>query len=138
MRESYTSGERQAYRQRIRESATFTPARRRQAIATRHFLTRFPMALAIDRAAPTLFMRRASYERSGITREAIDARFGLTADEFRVEGDLVAIGPIPGEDSLADFIEELEQSGLVYFDDFFELSGNWPDWLRLYAQGASR
>jgi hypothetical protein len=21
----------------------------------------------------------------------------------------------------------------VYFDDFFELSGNWPTWLRLHA-----
>ena len=25
---------------------------------------------------------------------------------------------------------------MVYFDDFFELSGNWPDWLALYARGA--
>ena len=28
-------------------------------------------------------------------------------------------------------VEELEGLGLVYYDDFFELSGNWPDWLRL-------
>ena len=30
---------------------------------------------------------------------------------------------------LPELIDDLEQSGLVYFDDFFELSGNWPDWL---------
>ena len=26
--------------------------------------------------------------------------------------------------------------GLTYFDDFFELSGNWPEWLKLFATGA--
>ena len=25
------------------------------------------------------------------------------------------------------------QSGLTYFEDFFELSGNWPEWLRLFV-----
>jgi len=30
-------------------------------------------------------------------------------------------------------MEHLESSGLVYFEDVFELSGNWPGWLRLYA-----
>jgi len=59
----------------------------------------------------------------------------LTADEFQVEENLVAIGPIyeANGDVLSDFIAELERVGLVYFDDFFELSGNWPDWLRIHA-----
>ncbi|MEO6878312.1 MAG: hypothetical protein ABI205_07520 [Gemmatimonadaceae bacterium] len=50
-----------------------------------------------------------------------------------MDGDLVAIGPIHGAagDTLGDLISELERLGLVYFDDFFELSGNWPDWLKL-------
>ena len=30
-------------------------------------------------------------------------------------------------------LDQLEESGLVYFDDYFELSGNWPTWLRLYV-----
>jgi len=30
---------------------------------------------------------------------------------------------------------ELETRGLVYFDDFFELSGNWPSWLSIFAMG---
>ncbi len=90
------------------------------------------MPLPITSQAPTLCIRRAAYERSGLARTAIDTRLGLTADEFRVEGDLVAIGPIYGE-GLTDFFRELEAVGLRYYDDYFELSGNWPDWLRLYA-----
>jgi hypothetical protein len=91
------------------------------------------MPLSIPAGAPTLLMRREAYERSGLTRAQLDERLGLTPDEFRVEGALVAIGPVVGEESLADLLEELEQLGLVYFEDFFELSGNWPDWLRLVA-----
>ena len=93
------------------------------------------MALLVARDAPTLFIRREAYERTGLTRRAIDERLSLTSDEFRVEADLVAIGPILGEDgeAIGGLVAELESLGLVYFDDFFELSGNWPDCLRLYA-----
>jgi len=27
----------------------------------------------------------------------------------------------------------MESRGLVYFDDFFDLSGRWPEWLLVYA-----
>ena len=91
------------------------------------------MPLTVPSAAPTLLIRRAAYERSRLDRAMIDERLGLTTDEFRVEGNLVAVGPLVGEDSLADLIAELESRGLTYFDDFFELSGNWPDWLKLFA-----
>lgn len=93
------------------------------------------MPLLVATGAPTLFIRRAAYEASGLSRAAIDERLGLTADEFRVADDLVAIGPIypAAGDAITDFIAELEKAGLAYFDDFFELSGNWPDWLRLHA-----
>jgi hypothetical protein len=30
---------------------------------------------------------------------------------------------------------ELEDLGLTYFEDFFELTGNWPAWLRLVVVG---
>jgi hypothetical protein len=94
------------------------------------------MALEITGGAPTMFIRRAAYEAHDLSRRAIDGRLGLTPDEFRVDGDLVAIGPIygRGEDAIGALIAELEEIGLVYFDDFFELSGNWPDWLRLLAR----
>lgn len=82
-----------------------------------------------------LFIRRDAYERTGITRTAIDQRLNLTPDEFTVDGQLIAIGPLSDDSGLRDMFDELEQVGLVYFDDFFELSGNWPGWLRLYAAG---
>jgi hypothetical protein len=90
------------------------------------------MALTISAGAPTLFIRRAAYESSGLSRADIDLKLALTSDEFRVEGDLIAIGPIYGAD-VGEFIAELEQLGLAYFDDFFELSGNWPEWLGVHA-----
>jgi hypothetical protein len=96
------------------------------------------MAITIGTGAPTLFIRRAAYESSGLTRATLDERLGLTPDEFRVEGDLIALGPIYGEaaQELSAVIAELEGVGLAYFDDFFEMSGNWPDWLRLHASAS--
>ena len=94
------------------------------------------MPLSIADGAPTLLIRRSAYESSGLSRAAFDERLGLTADEFRVEGSLIAMGPLPGDDSLSELIDELERLGLRYFDDFFELSGNWPTWLKLVALGA--
>ena len=93
------------------------------------------MALRVSTGAPTLFIRREAYESAGLSRAAIDERFGLTPDEFRVEGDLVMIGPIyAGDaDAIGPFAAELEGMGLTYFTDFFELSGNWPEWLALHA-----
>lgn len=91
------------------------------------------MPLQLSANYPTLVLLRGAFERSGITRAAIDERLGLTADEFRVEGELVAIGPILEDTALQDLISELEDAGLVYFEDFFELTGNWPEWLQLFA-----
>jgi len=94
------------------------------------------MPLIIHAGAPTLFVRRAAYEQSGLVRAALDERLGLTSDEFRVEGDVVAIGPIYDSTALAALLEEIERLGLVYYDDFFELSGNWPDWISVLAGGS--
>ena len=95
------------------------------------------MALSIAAGAPTVFIRRAAYEASGLTRSVLDERLTLTGDEFRVEANLVVIGPIYSDtDRVSELIAELERLGLVYYDDFFELSGNWPDWLRLHAASA--
>jgi hypothetical protein len=93
-----------------------------------------PIPLAADR--PSLCFRREAYERAALVRAAIDERLGLTPDEFRVEGNVVVVGPVHDEDALGALVADLEAAGLVYFDDFFELPGNWPGWLRLYAAGA--
>ena len=50
-----------------------------------------------------------------------------------MEGNLVVIGPLPSDDLIGPITDYLEEAGLAYFDDFFELSGNWPEWLRIYV-----
>ena len=91
------------------------------------------MPLEIATTAPTLIIRREAFERAGLTRAQIDDRLNLTSDEFRVEGSLIAVGPLHGEHNVGALVEELESLGLTYFDEMFELTGNWPGWLRLIA-----
>ncbi len=93
------------------------------------------MPLRLDGTAPTLLIRKSAFERAELTRQQFDDVLNLTDEEFRVEGPLIAVGPLVGEDSVSALIDALEDAGLVYFDDFFELSGNWPEWLRVFAQG---
>ena len=92
------------------------------------------MPLSVPSAVPTLVIRRSAFERIGLTRQAVDERLNLTPDEFRVEGGLIAVGPIHGDEELTTFVEELEQLGLVYFEEFFDLSGNWPEWLQVFVR----
>jgi hypothetical protein len=93
------------------------------------------MALELGHSRPVVLIRQSAFERVGLVRSAIDVRYNLTDEEFRVSEGLVALGPLPSEDSLPQLIEDLEANGLIYFDDFFEMSGNWPAWLALYARG---
>jgi hypothetical protein len=95
------------------------------------------MPLQIAQGVPTLFFRRSAYERAGLTRAAIDARLGLTDEEFRVEGELIAVGPVYDGEALASLLEELDGMGLAYFDDYFELSGSWPEWLSVLARAST-
>jgi hypothetical protein len=90
-----------------------------------------PIKLTTD--APTILMRKDAFERAALTRSAIDAWLNLTPDEFTVEGNLVAIGPVYDADAMQTLIAALEEKGLIYFDDFFEMTGNWPNWLSLVA-----
>jgi hypothetical protein len=92
------------------------------------------MPLPVTQGVPTLFFRREAYERAELTRTALDARLGLTDAEFRVEGDIVALGPIYDVDALGALVDELESTGLVYYEDFFELSGSWPEWLTVMVR----
>jgi hypothetical protein len=94
------------------------------------------MPIELGHGRAVILIRQSAFERAGLVRSVIDARYNLTDEEFRVEEGLVALGPLPSEDVLPQLVEELEQTGLVYFEDFFDLSGNWPDWLSLYVRGA--
>jgi hypothetical protein len=91
------------------------------------------MPLPLSSGAPTLVVKKAAFERAGITRGQIDQALTLTDEEFRVEHGLVAIGPIFDEAGFIALVEAFEQAGLVYFDDFFEMSGNWPEWLSVFT-----
>jgi hypothetical protein len=91
------------------------------------------MPLSVSSGLPTVFIRKDAFERQSLARSEIDSMFNLTDAEFRVEGNLVAIGPLPSDEMIGPIIEFLENKGIVYFDDMMELSGNWPVWLRLFA-----
>ncbi len=90
------------------------------------------MAVSITAGRSSLLIRKDAYEQRGLIRADLDARLNLTDEEFRVEGKIIVIGPLPS-DLVAPAVDYLEESGLVYFDDFFELSGNWPEWVNLFA-----
>ena len=69
------------------------------------------MPISLDHSGPTLILRKTAFERAGLSRAAFDEALGLTADEFRVEGGLIAIGPLVGEDTMGDLIAQLEEAG---------------------------
>ena len=91
------------------------------------------MAVPITTGRPSLLIRKDAYEKRGLIRADLDVRLNLTDEEFRVEGKIIVIGPLPSDDLVAPSVDYLEEAGLVYFDDFFELSGNWPEWVNLFA-----
>jgi hypothetical protein len=93
------------------------------------------MPVPVPAGNPTICIRRAAFERAKLTRAQFDTRFNLTDEEFRVEGQMVVVGPLVGDDALDDIIAELEETGLEYFEDFFELSGNWPEWVAMFVAG---
>ena len=94
------------------------------------------MPIEIERQVPSICIRRVAFEGASLTRAGIDSALELTADEFRVENDLILVGPLYG-DATTRLIALLEEAGLQYFDDYFELTGNWPEWLTLYARHSS-
>ncbi len=94
------------------------------------------MPLKLPNDAPTLLIRRRAFEAHGLARADFDVALHLTDEEFRVEGDLIAVGPVYDATGLAELVASLEARGLIYFDDFFDLSGNWPEWLLVYAMAA--
>lgn len=94
------------------------------------------MPIALSLGYPSLLLRRPAFEKAGLSRALLDERLGLGPDEFTVEGDLICIGPVHDDNAFQELLVELESLGLASFDDFFDLGGNWPPWLALYAMGA--
>jgi hypothetical protein len=94
------------------------------------------MPLSLTSGRPTILIRRSAFESCGLSRTELDERFNLTPDEFTVEAALIVVGPLSNDEQVQELIELLEARGLSHYDDFFDLSGNWPEWLRLYAMAA--
>ncbi|HXG72716.1 MAG TPA: hypothetical protein VNJ04_19095 [Gemmatimonadaceae bacterium] len=94
------------------------------------------MPFKLTQGRATVLIRREPFEKSGIVRSAIDQRYNLTDQEFQAAEGLIAIGPLPSDDLLPDLIADLEGSGLAYYDDFFEMSGNWPEWLGIHVRNS--
>lgn len=47
---------------------------------------------------------------------------------------LVSFGPHFGGEAASEFIKRLEELGLVYFNDFFDIPGlDLPEWCQLYV-----
>lgn len=91
------------------------------------------MPIRIEQDQPSLLIRKSAFERAGLARATFDERLGLAEGEFQMEDELICVGPIPVGEDLQQVIHELENAGLTYFEDFFELSGNWPEWLSIFA-----
>ncbi len=91
------------------------------------------MPLPVNAGRPSILVRKEAYETKGLVRADLDSRLNLTDQEFHVEGQLIVIGPLPSDDSIGPLTDYLEGAGLVYFDDFFEMSGNWPEWVRVFV-----
>lgn len=96
------------------------------------------MPVHVAANASTLILRKEAFERAQLTRPAIDQWLTLTDEEFRVEGELIVVGPVFDVEALQALVSALEDKGLVYYDDFFELSGNWPEWMQLLVMTVRR
>ena len=69
------------------------------------------MPLKLPDGRAVVLIRQSAFERNGLSREAIDARYNLTDEEFRVEEGLIALGPLPSDDMLPELVDDLEKSG---------------------------
>ena len=67
------------------------------------------MPLELSHGHAVVLIRQSAFERGGLTRQAIDERYNLTDDEFRVEDGLIGLGPLPSDDMLPDLIADLEE-----------------------------
>jgi hypothetical protein len=75
-----------------------------------------------------IVVRQSALAARGITKARVLEVF--KADRPMAEdGELLAFGPSFGGEACKEFVRSLESRGLVYFDDFFDLTLSHPNWL---------
>lgn len=79
-----------------------------------------------------IIVKRTSIEARNLTRNQL---FKIMEVErpFDEDENLLSFGPHFGEEAAKEFINRLETSGLVYYEDFFDFSDTIPQWCQLYA-----
>lgn len=79
-----------------------------------------------------IIVRRSSLGERGVDfstlLKILEAEFPLDIDEG-----LISFGPCFGQEALDQIVVDLSKIGLVYFDDFFEFVGDFPDWCKFKA-----
>ena len=79
-----------------------------------------------------IIVRRAALSERGVSwtdlLRILEAAAPLDSNET-----LASFGPHFGREALDEFLRRLSAAGLVYFDDFAEFSGDWPEWCRFKA-----
>lgn len=77
-----------------------------------------------------VFIRKAALAVKKIAYSAL-------LDAFEVEvplaenDDLVSFGPSFGQEAMDEFVSRLQALGLEYFDDFFCIASDFPEWCAL-------
>jgi len=77
-----------------------------------------------------VIVRKAALATKGIA-------YGTLLHAFEVEApldendDLVSFGPSFGQEAMDEFISRLQALGLEYFDDFFCVACDFPEWCAL-------
>jgi len=81
------------------------------------------MPLEIHPDAPTMLIRKSAFERAGLARAHFDARYNLTPDEFRVEGEMVAIGPLYDEEGIV--VADCDLRRALHAKRYFDVVGHY-------------
>ena len=79
-----------------------------------------------------IIVRRPALAERGVSwadlLSALEVSVPLDSNES-----LASFGPHFGREAVDEFLRRLTRLGLVYFDDFFEFSGEWPLWCKFKA-----
>jgi len=74
-----------------------------------------------------IVIRRASLDERSISLNKVYQCMG-TSSPLGMNDDLISFGPSFGIGAQREFIRRLEEIGLVYYEDFFDMSIDSPAW----------